>query len=79
VRSALAELQRLEERGELLVMEFDNAAAEYERMLARYGAGYVLQLHVDMARMNVAAKQAQLDKHTYALWVARFKVENPFL
>jgi len=79
VRNAIAEWERLTEEEAALYAEVAQARDEYENMKNRLEAGMVTQIQVDMAAMGLAAQEARLARHGYAFWIARLRVEHPYV
>ena len=79
IRNALAEWDRLIEQEAALYAEVAQARADYENMLNRFEAGMVTQIQVDQLGLALAQAEARLVRHAYAFWIARLRVEHPYM
>ncbi|MCL2400785.1 MAG: TolC family protein [Defluviitaleaceae bacterium] len=79
VRNALAEWDRLIEQQVALEADLTQAIADYENMQNRLEAGLVTQILVDQMALAVAASEARLAQHDYAFWIARLRIDHPYV
>ena len=79
VRNALASWDRLIEQEAALKAELAQAQADYENMKTRLEAGLVTQIQVDTMALALAAREADLTRHQYAFWIARLRIDHPYI
>ena len=79
VRNALAAWERLIEQEAALEADLAQAQGDYENMKARLEAGMVTQIQVDAAALAVAAQEAELIRHRYDFWIARLRIDHPYI
>ena len=78
VRNTLANWERLQEQKQGMLADLAQAKADYEDMQSRFDAGLVTQVQVEAMAVAVAAQEARLAKHEYALWIARLRIDHPY-
>jgi len=79
VRNVFAYWERLLEEGLAIEVDIAQARADYEDMKNRLEAGLVTQIQVDLLAMALAAEEARLVRHGYDLWMARLRVDHPYV
>jgi len=79
VRNNLTEWERLLEEEQAALADLAQAQADYEDMQNRLEAGFVTQIQVDMVAMGLAAQESALASLSYDFWIARLRVERPYM
>lgn len=79
VRTALLEWERLHEQYEAIQADLAQAQQDYEAIQRRFEAGFVTQIQVDQAALAVASQEIALETHYYAFWIARLRIDHPYV
>jgi len=79
VRAAFDNWDHLIEQQEAIQADLAAAQAEYENMQERLEAGLVIPLQVDQMRVAVQAQEVRLARHSYEFWVARIRIDHPYV
>ena len=79
IRNALVMWDQLLEEEAALEADLAQAQEDYENMQTRLEAGLVTQIQVDAMALALATQEAALVRHQYAFWIARLRIDHPYI